>query len=264
VKQYRVSFIGAGRVGSALCRRFFDAGIKIGLIVSRTEAAGKRLAEECKAHWNSSPVFSGDDDCIIVAVPDDSVGKVIAVIETGQDTVIAHTAGSLGLEVFPGNLKHKGVFYPLQTFSPERSIEFKGLPFFIEASDNSTSDLLADLAGLTGGTVNIINENQRKLLHVAAVFVNNFSNYMLSAGKSVTDRAGLSFSLLEPLIRETIDKAIITGPVNSQTGPASRDDLGTIRKHINLLSFDPQLQKLYKEVTKAILNQHKDPVHDQF
>ena len=264
MKQYTVSFIGAGKVAGALCHRFHEAGLKIGTIVSRTPDKGMTLAEECGGNWSPEPRFSGDEDCIFVAVPDDSIRSVMSDIETGGNAVIAHTAGSMGLEVFPGRMEHKGVFYPLQTFSHGRKVEFTGLPFFVEASDKTSLELLTNLAVLIGGSVNLIDEDQRRFLHIAAVFVNNFTNYMLLAGKKVTDHAGLSFSVMEPLIRETVDKAIKNGPEFSQTGPASRDDHGTIEKHINLLSFSPELQEVYKEITRAIVNNHKNTGDDQF
>lgn len=263
MKQYTVSFIGAGNVAGALCRRFYDAGIKIGTIVSRSELKGTKLASDCGAKWQTELKFREFHDIIIVAVPDDSIQDLLNGIDTEESTIIVHTAGSLGLEVFPSRFKHKGVFYPLQTFSGGRRIEFNLLPIFLEASDGTTLEVLRNLAEVTGGIVNLINENQRLLLHVAAVFVNNFTNYMLTAGKTITDKAGLSFSVLEPLIRETIDKAIKKGPEKSQTGPAARNDKGTIEKHINLLSFSADLQKVYLEVTKAIGTFSNDSGDDQ-
>jgi predicted short-subunit dehydrogenase-like oxidoreductase (DUF2520 family) len=264
VEQLVVSFIGAGRVAEALCREFYGAGIKILEIVSRTGDTGRKLASGCEAAWKSNLKLSGQNDAVIVAVPDDSLRQVLSHIETGENTIVAHTAGSVGLEVFPVSAGHKGVFYPLQTFSPGRMIDFKGLPFFLEVSDKLTLEVLSRLAGSVGGSVRMINEDQRQLLHTAAVFVNNFTNYMLTAGKILTDRAEVPFSLLEPLIRETIDKAIAIGPLDAQTGPAVRADKGTLEKHINLLSFSPELQNIYREITRAIITQNKNTTDDQF
>lgn len=257
LRQLTVSFIGAGKVAEALCRRFREAGLRIGMIVSRDSAGGMKLAVDCGALWSPDPVFPEDTDIVIVAVPDDSVAGVLSSASTGEGTIIAHTAGSLGLEVFPAWMKNTGVFYPLQTFTKGRRVEFGGLPFFIEASGESTFENLSRLSEAIGGRAFRLDDEQRRCLHAAAVFVNNFTNYMLTAGKSITGHAGLDFTLLGPLIRETVDKALAAGPEVSQTGPAIRDDRGTIEKHIKLLSFSPELQKLYMEVTEAITAHYK-------
>jgi predicted short-subunit dehydrogenase-like oxidoreductase (DUF2520 family) len=258
VKEYRISFIGAGKVSGALCRKMFMSGCKICKIVSKTENNGHALAQSCDALWSSEYDFTDSEEIIIAAVPDDKLAEVLKRIRCSENTVVAHTAGSLGLDVFPSFLKHKGVFYPLQTFSANRQIEFRDLPFFLEASDTFSSVILKDLAVSMGGKVHFIDTEHRRLLHTAAVFVCNFTNHMLTAGKQIAEKAGLSFEVLEPLINETVAKALETGPENSQTGPAYRFDKGTIKRHIDLLSFSPELQGIYKEVTKSIMKSYKN------
>jgi predicted short-subunit dehydrogenase-like oxidoreductase (DUF2520 family) len=258
VKENRISFIGAGKVSGALCRKMFMSGCKIKKIVSKTEKNGRALAKSCNALWSPEYDFTDSEEIIIAAVPDDNLSKVLGKIKCPENTVVAHTAGSLGLEVFPSFLKHTGVFYPLQTFSTDRMIEFRNLPFFLEGSDAFSSVILKDLAISIGGKVHFIDTERRRLLHAAAVFVCNFTNHMLTAGKQITEKAGLPFEILEPLINETVSKALQTGPENSQTGPAYRSDKGTIKRHIDLLSFSPELQGIYKEVTKSILKFYKN------
>jgi predicted short-subunit dehydrogenase-like oxidoreductase (DUF2520 family) len=258
VKEYRISFIGAGKVSSALCRQLFLSGCKIQKIVSRTDINGPALAKSCNASWSDEFDFALADDVIITAVPDDALEGVLGKIKCHDGTLVVHTAGSIGLDVFPPNLKHTGVFYPLQTFSEKRNIDFKDLPFFLEASEPQSSAILKELAELTGGKPYFVDSEQRKRLHVAAVFVSNFVNHMLTSGKQIAEKAGLQFEVLIPLINETFKKAIEKGPENSQTGPAYRNDTGTIKKHIELLSFSPELQNVYKEVTKSIINSYKN------
>jgi predicted short-subunit dehydrogenase-like oxidoreductase (DUF2520 family) len=108
-----------------------------------------------------------------------------------------------------------------------------------------------------GGKAFFADSERRKLLHVSAVFVNNFTNFMLTEGIEIASGAGFSPEILEPLIRETISKALENGPSFSQTGPAIRKDFETIEKHMELLSFSPDLQKLYSEVTQSILEHYK-------
>jgi predicted short-subunit dehydrogenase-like oxidoreductase (DUF2520 family) len=258
VKEYRISFIGAGKVSGALCRQMYLSGCKIQKIISRTEKNGRALAISCNADWSTEYDFTAPGDIIITAVPDDSISEVLSKINCPENTLVAHTAGSLGLDVFPSHLKHTGVFYPLQTFSGGRKIEFEDLPFFLEASDTYSSAILKDLAESIGGKTYFVDHERRRMLHVAAVFVNNFTNHMLTAGSQITARAGFPFEVLEPLINETILKAREMGPENSQTGPAYRFDKGTIKRHIDLLSFSPEFQGVYKVVTKSIMKFYKN------
>jgi predicted short-subunit dehydrogenase-like oxidoreductase (DUF2520 family) len=255
--QYNVSFAGAGRVAGALCREMHCRGININQIISETGKDGKPLAGECKASWSSDLIFNDPADIIIVAVPDHKLYHVLNTIRCPANTIVAHTAGSFGLDLFPDRIKHKGVFYPLQTFSKGRKISFENLPFFIETSEQLTSVMLRNLAEALGGKVYSVDYEHRKLLHLAAVFACNFTNHMLTAGQEITSKAGFSFDVLEPLIKETISKALENGPDVSQTGPAIRNDQNTIAKHMDLLSFSPELQRIYKEVTQSIIEYYK-------
>jgi len=255
--RYNVSFAGAGRVAGALCREMYRAGHKIIRIISGTGTKGRQLAGECKAVWSQELIFSDPADIIIIAVPDNKLKEVLAGIRCPGNPVIAHTAGSYGLDVFPSSINRTGVFYPLQTFSMERPVLYRNLPFLLEASDCKTGDILRKLAESLKGEVHFIDTERRKKIHLAAVFVCNFTNHMLAAGKIITDGTGLSFKILEPLIKETVAKALEIGPEASQTGPAVRNDLNTIEKHLDLLSFSPDLQKLYNEVTRSIMKHCK-------
>ena len=113
------------------------------------------------------------------------------------------------------------------------------------------------LAESIGGQAHFTDTEQRRMLHLAAVFVCNFTNHMLTAGKEVALRAGFPFEVLNPLIEETFLKAIDNGPENSQTGPAVRNDLNTIEKHLELLSFSPELKRIYNEITHSIIKYYK-------
>ncbi len=255
---YNVSFAGAGRVAGALCMEMHCSGINIRQIVSESGTNGKPLADACNASWSSDLIFHDPLDILIVAVPDHKLHSVLNSIKCPDDTLVVHTAGSFGLDLFPDRMKHTGVFYPLQTFSKGRKIIFRDLPFFVEASDQQMTGKLKKLAEKIGSKVYFVDTEHRKMLHLAAIFVCNFTNHMLTAGKEMSSRAGLSFEVLEPLIKETISKAIDNGPDLSQTGPALRNDQNTIAKHMDLLSFSPDLQKIYKDVTQSIIEYYKN------
>jgi len=252
-----VSFAGAGRVAGALCREMFCSGIRISQVVSPSEEEGKKLAGDCNAEWSPEPSYNKNADLIIVAVPDHKLNEVLSSVRCHPHTVVAHTAGSYGLEVFPTDISRRGVFYPLQTFSKGRHLNFTGIPFLIEASDNEVRQQLAGLAQAIKGNVHYFTADQRRLVHLSAVFICNFTNYMLTAGSEITRKAGITDDIFEPLIRETVAKAIENGPENSQTGPAIRNDINTLKKHLELLSFSPELQNLYKVLTDSIITYYK-------
>lgn len=251
-----ISFAGAGRVASSLCRKLYQCGNNIDLIVSETGNSCRSLADSCKARWSIQPDFPETTSVIIVSVPDHRLKSVLYTLKCSSETLVVHTAGSFGLGVFPDHIVKRGVFYPLQTFSYNRQIAFRNLPFLIESADDSTYLTLKKLVESMGSTAYASDEGNRKMLHVAAVFTCNFTNHMLTIGKELSERAGFSYEIMKPLIIETISKAAENGPEKSQTGPAVRNDLNTIEKHLDLLSFSPELKSLYIEMTKSIRDYH--------
>lgn len=255
---YKISFLGAGRVAESLCLEFLSRGHIIKQIVSPGKINGTALAKLSGAGWSAKPEFDTETEIIIAALPDRELKAALSVIKCHSKTIVVHTAGSFGLEVFPEAAFSKGVFYPLQTFSKGRKINFAEVPVFIEASDEKTIKVLDSLATSAGCSVYRTDKVQRTMLHAAAVFVSNFTNHMLTAGKEVSSKAGFPFEILVPLIRETIEKAIEKGPEKSQTGPAIRHDSNTIEKHMELLSFSPELRSVYAEVTRAITEYYKE------
>jgi predicted short-subunit dehydrogenase-like oxidoreductase (DUF2520 family) len=257
MRLYRISFAGAGKVAGALCRELHGTGHTIEHISSRNSMNGRRLADSCYATWSDDLTFPASTEIIIAAVPDNNLSMVLENIKCSKNTIVAHTAGSIGLDVFPGNLPDRGVFYPLQTFSENRIPDLTSVPFFIEASNDKSTDSLKVLAETISSSVYLSDTSHRRLLHLAAVFVSNFTNHMLTTGKDISSMAGFQYDVLKPLIVETINKAIEIGPENSQTGPAIRYDLNTIEKHLNLLSFSPELKKMYDMITKSIISYHK-------
>jgi predicted short-subunit dehydrogenase-like oxidoreductase (DUF2520 family) len=257
MRQYKISFAGAGKVASALCRELYKTGHIVLHIVSRNENNGRELASLCNATWSDDLVFPATSDILIVAVPDNNLFNVLRNIKCSDSAIIAHTAGSLGLDIFPADLKNTAVFYPLQTFSVNRKVNLSTVPFFIEASDEASAFTLKEIAESISNTVYISDTEHRRLLHLAAVFVSNFTNHMLTTGKDISVMAGVPFEVLKPLILETVGKAVEMGPENSQTGPAARYDVNTIEKHLELLSFSPDLRNIYEMITKSIISYYK-------
>ena len=252
LKEYCISFVGAGRVAGSMCREIYFTGCKIDSVISKSEANGLQLANDCNASWTNKYSIPESTDLVIVSVPDSQLKSVLRKLKYRHGTILAHTAGSSGLDVFPEEAEHKGVIYPLQTFSKNRKVKFMSLPVFIEASDSRTAEVLSEIAGSLGSKVYFADTEHRQKLHLAAVFACNFTNHMLTLGKKLAYDAGYSFEELKPLVEETFLKAAEMGPDNSQTGPAVRNDKNTIRKHLELLSYDHDLKRIYREISGSV------------
>lgn len=250
---FNISFVGTGRVAESLCRIIHQKGHKILQVTSSSRDKGLPMSEKYGARYTSEPLFSGDTDIILVAVPDHRLKEVISRIRCSENSIVAHTAGSYGIDLFPENIRKPAVFYPLQTFSTGRETMLKGVPVLIETAELESADRLTELARSIECNVYYSDLEHRKLLHVAAVFVSNFVNHMLTSGKEISARAGFSFDILKPLFLETVGKALENSPERSQTGPAVRNDLNTIKNHRELLSFSPDLERVYEEVTSSIM-----------
>ncbi|MDP5105252.1 MAG: DUF2520 domain-containing protein [Polaribacter sp.] len=187
-------------------------------------------------------------DVAIIAVSDDAIAAVSSKITTN---FVVHTSGSVAINNLK-NSSRKGVFYMLQTFSKDKKVDFHEVPFCLEAENETDYKLLETLAKSIGKKIYSINSEQRKTLHVAAVFVNNFTNHMYKIGNDICKENNVPFEILQPLIKETASKIEYLSPEKAQTGPAIRNDKKTIKNHLDLLNTNQQ--KIYKIITKSIKN----------
>ncbi len=186
-------------------------------------------------------------DVTIIAVSDDAIADVSKSLNN-RNGLITHTSGAVDIDVIVN--ERKGVFYPLQSFSKDKSVDFKTIPFCLETSNPDDYNLLEKLAKSIGNNVFQISSEQRKKLHVAAVFVNNFSNHMYKIAHDICEKNDVPFEILYPLIEETAKKIQSISPENAQTGPAKRNDVQTIENHLENLNL--QQQKIYKLLSKSI------------
>jgi predicted short-subunit dehydrogenase-like oxidoreductase (DUF2520 family) len=168
-----------------------------------------------------------------------------------------HTAGSVPIEVLKINFKRAGVFYPLQTFSKEILVAMDSVPFFIEVSDTVDFEPLMAVASRLSSKVYPADSHQRLLLHIAAVFAGNYSNLMYVIGNQLLAGSGLPTDVLHPLIAETAKKAITGNPLQTQTGPARRNDTLTIEKHLVALASMPEYAELYRNLANLISKNYK-------
>ena len=187
-------------------------------------------------------------DVYIICVSDNAISELSQQLDF-KDRLIVHTSGAMGLNSLKSN-SYKGVFYPLQSFSKEKKVDFSNIPICIEANRTQDEHLLMRLGNAISKQCYLINSQQRKQLHVAAVFVNNFVNHLYTIGNDICDAHQIPFEILTPLIKETASKLDYLSPIHAQTGPAKRDDSQTIETHLSLISENQQ--KIYKLLTQSI------------
>jgi predicted short-subunit dehydrogenase-like oxidoreductase (DUF2520 family) len=247
-----IVIIGSGNVATVLGRKFKAAGHTIVQVISRNAKAATQLAYEWDTEsTNYFSVVNKNADIYIVAVSDDAIEKVIADMKL-PGKVIAHTAASVPKEVLKNVSEHYGVFYPLQSLRKEMK-HLPDMPLFVEGNDDVANSVLTKLAqSISPEHVIKATEGEREKIHVAAVIVNNFTNHLYALAEDYCKKEGLNFKELIPLIEETVERLKTNSPSETQTGPAVRNDVDTINKHIALLEKHPQLKKLYEIITESI------------
>lgn len=250
----RIALIGAGNVathlGKALCR----AGYEVVQVYSRTEESAATLAAQLSArHTVSVEDVCTDAGLYIVALKDSVLQQTIPLLAKGREhALFVHTAGSMPMDVWKGHAARYGVLYPMQTFSKRRKVDFASVLFFIEASGAEELDVLRELAGKLSPKVYEATSEQRKYLHIAAVFACNFANHMYALSAGLLEKHGIPFEVMLPLTDETARKVHEMPPAEAQTGPAVRYDGNVINSHLDLLAGEPDLQELYEKISKSI------------
>jgi predicted short-subunit dehydrogenase-like oxidoreductase (DUF2520 family) len=246
----KISIVGSGNVATNLAINLKDAGHRI-IQIAGTNAAGiTSLAYRVNATAvNELQQIDTSIDLLLLCVKDQALEQVANALPK-SDTLVVHTSGSVAIDVL-NIFRNHGVFYPLQTFSKEHVTSLNQVPFCIEANSKTNEELLLNLAHELGAKHLIINSQQRKQCHVAAVFANNFSNHMYAIAESILQKENIPFEVLRPLIQETVRKIEFLSPKDAQTGPARRNDQAVMADHLNHLNSD-KLEKIYRFVSESI------------
>jgi predicted short-subunit dehydrogenase-like oxidoreductase (DUF2520 family) len=254
MKYFRIGFAGSGNLAWHLAQDLEKAGHFIPVIYSRNPDSANLLAMQLyDTMVTEEPDFSGFElDLLIAAISDDGLERLVENLVVGEDTIVVHTSGARPMEVFAPLLDNYGVLYPLQTFTKEKAIDFSDVPICIEACSTRVHEVLFSVGKSLSNKVVVMDSDQRKVLHLAAVFANNFSNHMLFWAKTLLDAEGLDFGLLKPLARETVEKAFYLMPELAQTGPARRGDHKTMKAHLEQIKANPELTELYQLISKSI------------
>ena len=230
----RTAIIGTGNVATHLAKALEKEGA-VGVNSRNLEG----MPEEC--------------DLAIISVKDDAIAEVAQKL-MGRAKIIAHTSGSVPADALKGCSERYGVFYPMQPFTKGVTMDYSEIPFFIEGSDTATEEALTSLALMISPNVRKAGSSARKRLHLSAVFACNFTNCLMGIADELLKESGMDYTVMLPLLKQTVGKLYGTSPAMAQTGPAARGDLKTIEAHLAMLSDKPHLQDIYLALTKRILD----------
>ncbi|NJB70161.1 putative short-subunit dehydrogenase-like oxidoreductase (DUF2520 family) [Saonia flava] len=240
-----VVILGAGNVATHLLKAFEKSNE---VSVLQVYARSKKIPKSTVPYTTEFSKIV-DADIYIIAVSDDSIQSVSKELINKKGLVV-HTSGSVPMKALHRN-KNYGVFYPLQTFSKDVEIDFSTVPICLEAKTKTDLNLLKSLGNSISQNVYEVSSEQRESLHLAAVFVNNFTNHLYYLGQEICHENNLSFDLLKPLILETVNKLETSSPFNVQTGPAKRGDKGTINSHLERIK-DENIKNIYSIMSQSI------------
>ena len=244
----RITLIGSGNVSQHLIKAFAKSEtIEIVQVFSRKKETLASLIEFEKIVNDFKELKEAD--LYIIAVSDKAISEVSKQLPF-QNRIVVHTSGAASLDVLDSK-NRKGVFYPLQTFSKKKEVDFSIIPICLEAENTFDFRILETVAKSISNAVFPINSDQRKALHVSAVFVNNFTNHLYQIGQEICQEHQVPFEILKPLIHETAEKINTLDPIDAQTGPAKRHDSTTIEAHLEYLTNENQ-KNIYKLITQSI------------
>jgi Uncharacterized conserved protein len=258
-----VCILGAGNVATHLGKSIKNAGIKVLQVYNRTKPAGIELAEDLECGYTSDLNEINEDASLILFCVSDSAISHILKSRTWENKLLVHTSGTIPSEIFEHYTNRFGVIYPLQTFTKEREVDFSGIPLFIIANSSDTLEGIKSFSEKLSKRVFEIDSDKKAILHLAAVFANNFSNHMYGIADELLKKNDLSFELLFPLIEETAHKAMKLNPWKAQTGPAIRNNAGIMKKQTEMLASEPEWQKIYTFVSESI-QKYYNSRHDKF
>lgn len=252
-----IVFIGAGNLATSLAKEMYRHDLRITQIYSRTVESASTLANEVNcAYTNRMEEVRTDADLYVFSVKDSALEDLIGRLRPNKG-LWAHTAGSMPARVFEGYADRYGVIYPLQTFNKQRQVDFTRIPFIIEANTPEDETIIKDLASLLSRDVRVLSSEERKKIHLAAVFACNFANHMWHIAWQLLEEKQISPDILRPLIEETAAKIKDMSPAEAQTGPAIRYDKNVIDKHLSMLKED-DIKTIYRMLSQSIYKMNED------
>jgi len=249
------SITGTGNMAWFLAQRLTMAGHRCTAVWGRDPQRAKELADAVNSRVAAAPedIRYQEDDLIILAVADDAITPLAAQL-AGGNAVLVHTAGAVGIEaLLPAAAR--GVIWPVYSILKHSLPRHRDIPCAIEAGSAHALLLVKNLAHSFSDIVFEAGIAQRQWLHLAAVIGNNFINHLMAIDETICSRQQLPFSILQPILRQTFERTATAAPATLQTGPAARNDMETIAKHLALLAEEPEWAEVYRAITNSI--QHR-------
>lgn len=243
----KIAILGSGNVAYHLVKMFKEKNIPISQIFGRNEKDLQEISEQFEIPFSTTEL--ADAELYFIAVNDDAVAAISKNIKN-QNSLVAHTSGSLPKEILEGNYR-KASFYPLQTFSKSKMLQYSEIPFFVEAENEEDSQILENLALKISEKVMKSDYEKRKYIHLTAVFACNFVNHLFARAKEISDSQQIPFHYFLPLIKETTSKIEKIEPKLAQTGPAIRNDEKILQLHEALITEEEHL-KIYQVMNESI------------
>jgi predicted short-subunit dehydrogenase-like oxidoreductase (DUF2520 family) len=248
----RVVIVGSGNVATVLGRLIKKAGHEIIQVISRDADHAKTLGTELQCAWaNYEGPLNPNTDLYLIAVKDSALYELNKVFHAGNILVV-HTAGSIPIDTLKDVSHNYGVLYPLQSLRKEMDTT-AGIPLLIDGNTSETIALIEDFARTISNSVCVAGDEERLKLHVAAVIVSNFTNHLYALAEEFCEKEKVDFKMLIPLILETAERIEHNSPASVQTGPALRNDVFTLDKHLRLLNAYPKLKYMYLKLTESIM-----------
>lgn len=244
-----IVIIGSGNVARHLINAFSKSrSVSVAQVFARDAAAVSDLIalDKITSDFNQLqevPLY-------LIAVSDKAIAEVSSKIPFAGK-IVAHTSGSLSITEMDAK-NTRASFYPVQTFSKEKAVDFSQIPICVEIEDAAQFPTLETLAESLSGKIFELDSRQRKALHAAAVFSCNFVNHLYQIAEEICQENHIPFEILQPLVLETAQKITQLSPAEAQTGPAKRNDTNTIEAHLALLDNDKAA--LYEILTQSIID----------
>jgi predicted short-subunit dehydrogenase-like oxidoreductase (DUF2520 family) len=255
-----VVILGTGNLAHHLVKLLPSISVEIKQIYGRNESAVEVLAKTVNASFTSNiNDLDQDADAYLIAVSDAAISELAEKIKVKNKKIVMHTAGSISMEAIQFTSNYYGIFYPLQTFTRDSIIDFRSTPIFIEANNDETKVAIENLAKRCSEKVQYLKSNERLKLHLSAVLTSNFINHLNALTFDYLKENDLQYLYpsLIPLMQTSLEKLKTLSPKDAQTGPARRNDLETINKHLHLLLDDPNLSQIYQLLSTSITNYYQ-------
>ncbi len=248
----KVNIIGSGKVATHLALHLSNY-VEISQIWSRNILHANQLAERVKSKGiDSLSVLDHEADLNIIAVTDEALSEIAD--QLPHECPVVHTSGSIGIEVFE-KFDNAGILYPLQTFSANRAVNFKEVPFLIESNSGTfESEIIRFCSNYFSSNIVKADSFKRAQIHLAAVITNNFYTQLLAEAKHILDDQEVDYHILEPLLKETISKSFMMNPTDALTGPAKRKDRQVLLQQMEKIK-DPKVKQVYRLMSEIIMGE---------